>query len=48
MCGWESSKDEEERDWWVRGSSQQFTEEGAKAPPDDYHNDVGGKDWLVR
>ncbi len=32
----------------MRGSSQQFIEEGTQAPLADYHNDVGGKDWWVR
>lgn len=42
LCGWASSRDELERDWWVRGSAHSFAEEGAQAPPADHHNDPEG------
>ena len=34
---------QEERDWWVRGSTNDFTQEGAQAPSADHHNDAAGK-----
>ena len=48
MCGWESSRDEEERDWWVRGSTHQFNDEGAPAPIADRYNEIEGQTHRVR
>jgi hypothetical protein len=47
QCGWASSKDPEERDWWVRGSTNQFAQEGAQSPPTDHQNDAAGQTLVV-
>ena len=42
-CGWESSKDSEDLDWWIRTSAEQAEAEGYQAPPKDFEDTKTGE-----